>query len=270
MGREAAQDLVEIHRDALKPPSEPAPLDALEASDRADELADLLTPTGIDGYQVAPVLVEAGLDQAWLARLQATSGPAFGPAVDWIAASLSARTLVADLHESVERISGLVAAVKEYSYVDRGLEQEVDIHHGLESTLTVLNHKIRRGKVAIAREYDRELPSISARGSELNQVWTNLIDNAIDAVAEDGTITLRTLRVNGQLAVQIVDDGPGIPDEVRDHLFEPFYTTKAVGEGTGLGLDVARRIVTTHGGQIHVESKPGRTCFEVRLPLDSD
>jgi signal transduction histidine kinase len=269
ISREQRQSLVELHKEAMTASQEPPTLDVLELSERADEFAAMLVNADVDAYLVAPVLADAGLDRAWLERLVTAAGAGLGAAADWISSSLSARTLVADLHESVGRISELVGAVKEYSYVDRGVEQEVDIHRGLESTLTVLNHKIRAANISIARDYDKELPHVSARGSELNQVWTNLIDNAIDAIAGEGTITLRTLQLNGQLAVQVIDDGPGIPDDVRDHLFEPFYTTKGVGEGTGLGLDVARRIVATHGGEIVVSSKPGETCFDVRLPLDT-
>jgi signal transduction histidine kinase len=173
--------------------------------------------------------------------------------------------------EATSRIAGLVRAVKEYSYVDQAPTQDVDIHRGLETTLTVLGHKLKKGDVRIVRELDGRLPRIHAYGSELNQVWTNLLDNAIDAVGGDGTITVRTTCDGGeQILVQVEDDGPGIPEDIQTRIFEPFFTTKGVGEGTGLGLDVAYRIVVgRHHGDLQVESRPGRTVFTVRLPVGS-
>jgi signal transduction histidine kinase len=188
--------------------------------------------------------------------------------LEWVAASLSARGLAAELSDSAERMSRLVGAVKSYTYMDRGDVVDTDIHEGLDTTLIVLGHKLKHTSIAIERDYDRTLPKVLANGSELNQVWTNLLDNAIDALGESGTINIRTRTENDCAVVEISDDGPGIPDDVRARIFEPFFTTKAVGQGTGLGLDTVRRIVEErHRGSISVESQPGRTTFRVWLPL---
>jgi signal transduction histidine kinase len=179
---------------------------------------------------------------------------------------LSLKLLLSQIEQSTGRIAELVKAVKSYSYMDQSPMQEVDIHDGLENTLTMLNHKLKG--VTLDRAYDRSIPRLMAYGSELNQVWTNLIDNAIDAVRGAGRICVGTSREDNQLVVEIVDNGPGIPREVQAHLFEPFYTTKPVGAGTGLGLIISNRIVAErHGGEIEFDSKPGETRFKVRLPL---
>jgi signal transduction histidine kinase len=170
------------------------------------------------------------------------------------------------VEQSTSRISVLVKAVKSYSYMDQSPMQEVDIHEGLESTLTMLGHKLKN--VTLVRAFDRSVPRIMAYGSELNQVWTNLIDNAIHAVKGTGKICVGTCLEDDQLVVEIVDDGAGIPPEVQSHLFEPFFTTKPVGTGTGLGLIISNRIVADrHGGEIEFTSKPGETRFKVRLPI---
>ena len=269
--RDQAEILVELQREALdRAAAAAAPEDDLLASaDREEALVDALDAEGLDGWRLAPPLAEAGLDQEWLDRLRDSAGPAFGVAAEWIAASLSARGLAQELHESTARISEIVGAVKEYTYMDQAHVQSIDVHDGLESTLTILAHKLRKGDVAVERHYDRSLPHITAHGSQLNQVWTNLIDNAIDALDGAGTVSITTRRTGDQVVVEIGDDGPGIPPELQSRLFEPFFTTKEVGKGTGLGLDVVYRIVTNHRGQVRVESKPGDTRFQVRLPLDA-
>jgi signal transduction histidine kinase len=150
--------------------------------------------------------------------------------------------------------------------MDQGSQQEVDIHEGLDNTLLILHHRLKHG-VQVTREYDRSLPKLCAYGSELNQVWTNLIDNAVDAMAGKGELRIRTSRVRDYVQVEVIDNGPGIPSEVKAHLFEPFFTTKGVGEGTGLGLDTVNRIVRQHRGQVRVESRPGDTKFQVSLPI---
>ena len=212
--------------------------------------------------------MRAGVDGRCVERVSELAGPATPAALEWVAASLTARGLAAELADSAERMSSLVGAVKSYAYMDRGDVVETDIHEGLDTTLVVLGHKLKHTKIAIERHYDSALPKVLARGSELNQVWTNLLDNAIDALGETGTITVRTRREAECAVVEISDDGPGIPDEVRAHIFEPFFTTKAVGEGTGLGLDTVRRIVEErHRGTIEVDSRPGATTFRVWLPL---
>ena len=165
-------------------------------------------------------------------------------------------------------MSDLVGAVKSYAYMDRGELQEIDIREGLESTLTILGHKLKHTRIDVVRDYDADLPRMTVRGSQLNQVWTNLLDNAIDALGEDGTITITTLRDGGCVEVHVADDGPGIPPEVRNRVFDAFVTTKEVGKGTGLGLATAYQIVVDrHDGSLSVDSEPGRTQFRVRLPI---
>jgi signal transduction histidine kinase len=185
-----------------------------------------------------------------------------------VAASLTAHGLATELEESTDRMSKLVSSVKTYAYMDRGELVEVDIHEGLETTLAVLAHKLKHTAIAVERDYDRSIPPATVRGSELNQVWTNLLDNAIDALGERGTITIATRRDGACAEIDVTDDGPGVPDEVRDRVFDSFFTTKDVGHGTGLGLATARRIVVDrHGGALNLITEPGRTTFRVRLPL---
>jgi signal transduction histidine kinase len=187
-------------------------------------------------------------------------------ALSWLEARLNLKSLVSQVDQSTARIAELVKAVKSYSYMDQSPMQEVDIHEGIESTLTMLGHKLKN--VTLVRAFDRSVPRIAAYGSELNQVWTNLIDNAIDAVRGTGKICVGTSREDDQLVVEIVDDGPGIPPDVQSRMFEPFFTTKSVGTGTGLGLIISNRIVgDRHGGEIEFESRPGETRFKVRLPV---
>jgi signal transduction histidine kinase len=182
---------------------------------------------------------------------------------------LNLKSLVGQVEQSTARIAELVKAVKSYSYMDQSPMQEVDIHEGIESTLTMLGHKLKN--VTLVRAFDRSVPRIMAYGSELNQVWTNLIDNAIDAVRGTGRICVGTSLEHDQLVVEIVDDGPGIPPNVQSRMFEPFFTTKSVGTGTGLGLIISNRIVgDRHGGEIEFESRPGETRFKVRLPIIRD
>jgi signal transduction histidine kinase len=183
-----------------------------------------------------------------------------------VAASLTASTLIAELHESTARISELVSAIKDYTHMDRASVADVDVHDGIESTITILGYRLKHGRVRIDRRYDRSLPKVTAHGSELNQVWTNLIANALDALGGQGTITIATHRSGGDVAVDVSDDGPGIPLQQQTRVFEPFFTTKPVGEGTGLGLDIVRRIVTGHRGDITLRSEPGETTFTVVLP----
>ena len=212
----------------------------------------------------------ARIDAAWLERVAKLAGPATGAAVEWIAASLTARGLTAEIAESTERMSDLVRAIKSYAYMDQGEVVQADIHEGLETTLAVLGHKLKHTHIAVERDYDRSLPPLQVRGAELNQVWTNLIDNAIAALGDEGTITIRTSRDGPCVLVDIGDDGPGIPAEVRESVFDPFFTTKGVGSGTGLGLDTARRIVEErHRGTLAVDSEPGATVFHVWLPFES-
>jgi signal transduction histidine kinase len=258
---EAEQRLLET------PPPQATSIDPLERSDREQAIGEWLDERGLeDAWKLAGVLADAGFDHERLAKL--TEGfPAdlLGPVVERFAAALSVTRLVEVIESSSRRMSQLVKAVKEYSYMDQSSEQEIDIHDGLENTLLILGHRLKRG-IQVTREFDRALPRICAFGSELNQVWTNLIVNAIDAMGESGELKIHTAREGNTLLVEIVDSGPGIPEEAKAHIFEPFFTTKPVGQGTGLGLDTANRIVRKHRGTLRFESRPGRTAFQVRLP----
>jgi len=270
--REQAEQLVALQREALAGAAGRTPLDALDAADREDDLRDELDALGVpESWRLAEPLAAAGVGTDWPARVHALAGPATDAAVAWVAATLTARSLAADVQESTQRMSELVGAVKSYAYMDRGGLVEVDLHEGLETTLTVLAHKLRHTRIRVVRDYDPSLGRLTVRGSELNQVWTNLLDNAIDALGDNGTITIRTAREGEWALVEIGDDGPGVPPESRERIFDSFYTTKDVGQGTGLGLATARRIVVDrHDGALTVDSEPGRTVFSVRLPVKAD
>jgi signal transduction histidine kinase len=268
--REQSEALVAIQREAIERAQSRSSLSALDAADAEEALLDSLEQLGVaEPWRVAEPLAAAGLDAAWLDRVAEAAGPAAGPATAWIAASLTARGLAAEIAESTDRMGKLVKAIKAYAFMDRGELVETDIHEGLETTLVVLGHKLKHTAIEIQREYDRSLPKLTLRGSELNQVWTNLLANAIEALGDSGTIEIDTSRDGVCARVDIIDDGPGIPAEIRERVFDPFFTTKDVGEGTGLGLDTARRIVTERlGGSIDFDSAPGRTAFHIWLPLD--
>ena len=264
--REDAAVLVELQIQAMKQAKAGVEEDAIAAADREDALAAKIDEMGYEGWRLAEPLARARLDNEWLERLAAHSGTATGSALEWVAASLTAHTLVEELHESTERISHLVGAVKDYTYMDRMQIEDLDIHDGIDNTLTILGYRLKHCQVKVVRNYDRSLPRITARGSELNQVWTNLLSNALDALDGEGTITITTRASGARIAVDIEDDGPGIPAEIQSKIFDPFFTTKPVGKGTGLGLDIARRIVVGHRGNISVKSQPGETRFTVMLP----
>jgi signal transduction histidine kinase len=244
-------------------------LTLLERSEREDELGDWLDERAIaNGWEMAATFVEAGMRLDDLQPLADDLTPQqFERVLAWMHHTLEATGLVGELEQSVRRISELVGAIKSYTYKDQGKPQEVDIHKGLESTLVVLSHKLKRGNVEVVRQYDAALPRICARGGELNQVWTNLIDNAIDAIGEAGTIRLITRHEHNFVMVEVADNGSGIPPAVIPRLFEPFFTTKEAGAGTGLGLDISYRIIQEHNGSIEVQSEPGHTRFIVRLPV---
>jgi signal transduction histidine kinase len=267
--RDEAEKLAEMQQAALKHAKDSPALDTIDAADAEDELTDVLEDLEVpEAWRLTEPLVRGGVDRAWVEQVHELAGPATPAALEWVAASLTARGLAAELSDSAERMSRLVGAVKSYAYMDRGEIVETDIHEGLDTTIVVLGHKLKHTKIGIARDYDRTLPQVLANGSELNQVWTNLIDNAIDALGEDGTITVKTRLENECAVIEISDDGPGIPEDVRSRIFEPFFTTKSVGQGTGLGLDTVRRIVEQrHHGTIAVDSRPGETTFRVWLPL---
>ena len=241
----------------------------LDLADQEDALSAWLTRHGV-GHEwiIAPALAAAGVDLAWCERAaQALDGPALEPGLEWVASTFSAATLLSDIKESSRRISELVAAVKSYSQMDRASVQRINVTDGLESTLVMLGHKLRGG-VTVVRDYGTDVPEIEAYAGELNQVWTNLIDNAIDAMGGAGTLRVATRAEASEVVVEIGDTGPGMSPQVAARAFDAFYTTKDVGKGTGLGLDIAQRIVVErHGGTISIDSRPGETVLRVRLPL---
>jgi signal transduction histidine kinase len=270
--RDGAAVLVALQQEALERASARTPLDALDAADAEDDLLDALEQHEIPrAWALAEPLASAGLDRDWVERVVAAARGASDAALGWVAATLTARSLAAELQESTRRMSGLVSAVKSYAYMDRGELVEVDVHEGLETTLTILGHRLKHTAIEVERDYARDLPRLTVRGSELNQVWTNLLDNAIDALGERGTITIATRRDGDWVEVDVSDDGPGIPEELRERVLEPFFTTKEVGRGTGLGLATVRGIIVDrHAGSVTIESRPGATKVRVRLPLGGD
>jgi signal transduction histidine kinase len=265
-----AEKLLRLQQEALGQCIVGGRLDALDATDAEDAMLDALEDRGIeDGWRFAEPLAAVGLDADWVDRVQAIAGPATGKTLAWVAASLTAHELATELVESTERMSGLVKAIKTYAYMDRGGVVQADVHEGLESTLVMLGHKLKHTQIKVKRDYDKSLPQLMMYGSELNQVWTNLLDNAIGALGEDGHILVTTSADNGCIKVDITDDGPGIPADVQAHIFDPFFTTKAPGSGTGMGLDTARRIIEQrHRGSITFDTGDGGTTFHVWLPLD--
>jgi len=244
------------------------PLDTLAISDLEDQIDSLLRSHGqSDLWQLASDLAHRGVKPEVLESLFATlDAEVARAALVRIAASVEIANLLNEIESSTSRISDLVRAVKEYTYMDQTPAQSVDVVKGLENTLTILHHKLKRG-VTVRREYEKVPLLVNSFGSELNQVWTNIIDNAIDAMGGKGELRVRTYRDDTCVVVEIGDNGPGISPEVKAHIFEPFFTTKGVGEGTGLGLDTVQRIVKKHRGTIQVNSKPGDTRFQVFLPL---
>ena len=271
MEREQAAELVALQTRALESCVNRKALDALDAADREDELQDALAEAGVpEPWTLSESYATAGLDAAFVAEVAEQAGPVTPSALRWIAASLSARHMARELADSTDRMGTLVKAIKQYAYMDRGEVVEVDVPEGIENTLTILGHKLKKTTIEITRDYDGSLGKITAHGAELNQVWTNLLDNAIDALGSSGHITIVT-RADGDCAeVDIIDDGPGVPPDLLDHVFDPFFTTKEVGRGTGLGLDSARRIVVDrHHGSLTLTSEPGHTQFRVRVPLNA-
>jgi signal transduction histidine kinase len=245
-------------------------LNSLEQSDLEDLLVTWLEEHGIeDPWKLSNNLVEAGIDASALERmLGEVETSAIADVLARVNSQLAAAKLAREIKTGTARISELVTAIKEYSYMDQVSVQDVDVHKGLESTLLILKYKLKKKNIALTREYADDLPHIKAYGSELNQVWTNLIVNAIEAMSEGGKLKVRTKKEPIDILVEIRDNGSGIPESVKTRVFEPFFTTKPVGEGTGLGLDTVTRIVRRHRGNIRFESKPGDTCFQVRLPIE--
>ena len=244
------------------------PADPLAQSDREESITAWLENRKVpDAWRIAPVLADAGVEVPKLECLAAQVGDSvLCDALIRIASILTISKLIGEIENSTKRISDLVRAIKEYSYMDQAAMQEIDLHQGLESTLTILHHRLKGG-INVVREYGENLPRICAFGGELNQVWTNLMGNAIEAMQGKGELRVRTARDLDRVLVEIRDNGPGIAPDVLPHIFEPFFTTKGVGEGTGLGLDTVDRIVRNHHGEIRVSSNPGDTRFQVYLPI---
>ena len=244
-------------------------LNSLDQSDREDEVSEGLEAHGIsEPWRLSGNLVEAGMDSSALEQLLGEiPSTATVDVLDRVNCQLAAAKLASEIKTATTRISELVGAIKEYSYMDQASVQEVDVHKGLDNTLLILKYKLKKKDITITRDYAESLPVIKAYGSELNQVWTNLIVNAVDAMGKGGTLKVRTKREPTDIMVEIRDNGAGIPASVRSRIFEPFFTTKPVGEGTGLGLDTVARIVRKHRGNVRFESRPGDTCFQVRLPI---
>lgn len=250
-------------------------LDAMTLSDREDELLDWLEDYGVkDAWKLTEPLAAAGIEVATLEHLMErwredpTELRDMG--IRWLALSFDVMSMIKNGLRGAERISGLVHSMKSYSHLDQGAQQFVDVHAGLEDTLQLLSYKLKHG-IKICRHYDQTLPKVCAYGSELNQVWTNLIDNAIDAMGGKGTLEIRTCRDGNYVRVEIIDSGAGIPPDIQSRIFEPFFTTKAMGKGSGLGLDAVSRIIhNRHNGIVSVTSQPGRTCFTVCLPVSEN
>jgi signal transduction histidine kinase len=269
LGADELKHLTAIQEEIVERMSSVPELSPLETSDQEDKLTDWLDDNGAtSGWEIAPTLVAGGVGVDDLQRVAGALDTTYlDGAIRWLAYTVETETLLGEIENATGRISALVGAAKQYSQMDRSPHQSINVHDGLNSTLVMLSRKIG-DRVKVVKDYDCSLPKIPAYAAELNQVWTNLIANAIDAMRSSGTLTLHTARDGEQLLVEIGDTGSGVPDDMHQQIFEPFFTTKPVGEGTGLGLDVSWRIVVNrHGGSIRVISEPGDTRFQVRLPL---
>ena len=262
--------LVELQEEVIERAAKAPELTAMQAADREDELGDWMEQRNVtSGWDLAPVFAQGGLDVDCLDEIEAKVGSAklLDQAIHWIGYALETEQLMTDIEDATGRVSSLVNAAKQYSQMDRAAHQWIDVHGGLDSTLVMLQHKIGSG-IKVVKDFDRTLPQIPAHPAELNQVWTNLIDNAVQAMNGVGTLTISTYREDDNVIVSIGDTGPGVPEDLKKRVFEPFFTTKPVGQGTGLGLDISYRIVVNgHGGDIVLDSHPGDTKFKVRLPL---
>jgi signal transduction histidine kinase len=264
----AFEPLIALQEEAAALVAKAPTMSPIEAGDAEDEIGGWLEEREIyRAWDVAPTFVQAGIDVPWLERVaDIVPADCLDGTIKWLYYTVETELLMNEISDASTRISSLVGAAKQYSQLDRAPFQTVDVHELLDSTLTMLGAKFK--DVRVVKEYDRSVPTIPAYPAELNQVWTNLIDNALDAMGEQGTLTVRTSSDGECLTVEIADTGPGIPPEIQGRIFEQFFTTKPVGEGTGLGLDISWRIVVNkHHGDLTVLSVPGDTRFRVRLPL---
>ncbi|TDD52652.1 cyclic nucleotide-binding domain-containing protein [Kribbella antibiotica] len=263
--------IVAIQEDAVERVAKARDMSVMEQSDAEDDLSDWLDDHGVrDSWDVAPVLAAVGLDADWMEGVRAAVGDEYlEGAVRWLMYTIDTESLMNEIDDSVTRISTLVGAAKQYSQIDRAPYQVVDLRELLKSTLVMMSGKL--DGLTIVKDFDPELPMIPAYAAELNQVWTNIIDNAVQAMNGSGTLTLRTRRDGQYVVVEIGDTGPGIPADIKTRIFEPFFTTKPIGEGTGLGLDISWRIIVKkHHGDLRVDSKPGETWFRIVLPVDPE
>lgn len=265
----SAEQLAEA--DALRREVRPveAGSDPMALADREDDISSWLIDHGVDReWELAPVLAAAGVDTEWCDRLASVLGPEpLATGVEWVANAVMVQALLSEMKDATGRVSGLVAAVRSYSQLDRAAVQRIDVTEGLDSTVVMLGHKLKG--ITVERDFASDLPMTEATPGELNQVWTNLIDNAVDAMGGRGILRLSTgVDELGRIVVEVADTGPGMPEEVQARAFEPFFTTKDVGKGTGLGLDISRRIVEErHAGELSIDSVPGRTVMRVTLPV---
>jgi signal transduction histidine kinase len=278
--RGTLETLIQLQEEAAEKVSKAPVLDPLAASDREDSIGDWLEQHGMsDGWQIAPTFAQAGLDADWFDHVLDTAGEDnLDSALHWLYYTVETEQLMNEIEDATTRISTLVGAAKQYSQLDRAPFQVTDVHELLDSTLLMLSGKLGEG-VKVVKDYDRTLPKIPAYAAELNQVWTNLIDNAVAAMKGAGTLTIKTSRENDSVLVEFTDSGPGVPRELRERIFEPFFTTKPVGEGTGLGLDISWRIIVNkHHGDLRVAPSDGApdhggadhggARFQVRLPIN--
>jgi signal transduction histidine kinase len=266
----ALQTLIKFQDEAAQRVADAPKLSVIDAADQEDDVSEWLEEHGVArAYEIAPTFVQAGVDGDWLDLVANAAPPeSLAGAIHWLYYTIDTELLMKEITDSTTRISTLVDAAKQYSQMDRSPHQTVDLHELLDSTLVMLARKIPPG-VRVVKEYDESMPAVPAYAAELNQVWTNIIDNALQAMGDTGTLTLSTHADTEFVVVRISDTGPGIPDDVIDRIFEPFFTTKPVGQGTGLGLDIAYRIVVNkHRGYLKAVSEPGNTTFVVRLPLE--
>jgi signal transduction histidine kinase len=282
--RATMETLVKLQESAVEKVAKAPKLDPMATADREDEVDDWLAGSGIDdGWRIGPTLVQAGIDPAWLDTVRETVGEqSLAAAVRWLYYSVETEMLMNEIEDATTRISTLVGAARQYSQLDRAPFQVVDVHDLLDSTLMMLNAKISKAGIKVRKEYDRTLPKIPAYAGELNQVWTNIIDNAVDAMSagavggtvadRSGILTVRTAADgDSRVLVEFGDTGPGIPRDLQVRIFEPFFTTKPVGQGTGLGLDISWRIIANkHHGDLRVTSEPGDTRFQVTLPITQE
>ncbi|MEJ2194678.1 MAG: ATP-binding protein, partial [Ignavibacteriaceae bacterium] len=248
---------------------QPNELDPLTRSNLENEMEEWLEEKGINNcWELASTIVNTGFTKEELADLtRIFTNEQFPVVVSSLGNNFITNSLTEEIKQGAERITQIVKALKSYTYLDQAPVQSVDIHEGLDNTLVILRSRLKNG-ISVEREYSENLPRIQAYGSELNQVWTNIIDNAIDAMNGNGRITIKTYKENQQLVVELKDSGPGIPEDVQSKIFDPFFTTKSIGKGTGMGLNISHNIIVQkHKGEIKVKSKPGETCFQIKLPI---